>query len=65
MGDRGGMVEDGGRRKRAKCSVMQAHVSQGHQERKPRLIEADNDHHHEEVEVHLDEAVGEMDEHCR
>jgi hypothetical protein len=39
---------------------MEQDESQGHQERRPRLVDGDHRHHHEEVEVDLDEAIEEV-----
>ena len=48
---------------RSRDAVMQQHVGDRREERDPVLIERDHDDHHEEVEVHLDDAAREMHEH--
>jgi hypothetical protein len=54
------MVEHVGRAQRAEHAMVDHHVGQGEPERQPVLVEGDDADHHEEVEVHLDHAAGQV-----
>ena len=56
------VVVHGLRRDRAGDAVLEHDVADGDEERPPVLVQRDDAHHHEVVEVHLDESVGEMHE---
>ena len=57
VGDRGLVVVDGLGRERAGDAVLEDDVADGDEERPPVLVQRDDADHHEEVEVHLDQAV--------
>ncbi len=50
---------------RAADAVVQDDVERREQERDPVLVERQHDDHHEEVEVRLDVAAGDVDDECR
>jgi hypothetical protein len=54
------MGEDRGRRQVTEDAVVEDHVGERHPERHPVLVQGDEAHHHEEVEVHLDGAAGQV-----
>ena len=59
------VVVDVGGKEHADDPVMQDDVGHGQQERHPVLVERENAHHDEEVEMHLDVAAGQVHEHRR
>ena len=63
--DRGRVVVDGRRREHATDAVLEHDVADGDEERPPVLVERDDTHHDEEVEVHLDHAAGQVHERGR
>ena len=60
---RGGVVVDRARSQRADQSVVDDDEPDRGEERQPVLIQGQDPDHHEEVEVHLDGAAGEMYQH--
>lgn len=64
-GCRGRVVTRRGRRQCAGREVVRSGHDQGHQERGPRLIRADDDHDQDQMDVGLAQAVGDMDERRR
>ena len=63
--DRIRVVIDGGRIKRPEYAVVQDNETDRAQERQPVLIQGEDADHHEEMEVHLDHATAETDQHRR
>ena len=62
---RGGVGEDGVGVERAQQPVVHEHVQEREQVREPLLVRREQRDHHEEVEVRLDAAVPQVDEHRR
>ena len=62
IADRSTVVEDRLGLEHAHDAVMQQHERDGAEERQPVLVEGYDCHHHEEVEVHLDDTTGQVDE---
>ena len=56
------MIVDRGRVEDSHHAVMEEDEGDGHQEGRPFLVEGQEPDHHEEMEVELDIAAGEMDE---
>jgi hypothetical protein len=65
MGDVGGAVEHGRGVDHAKQPVLGDDVEQGEQERQPRLVQGQEPDDHEELEVRLDRAAGQVDQYRR